>query len=116
MSITQQPKAGKASFGGQRIGEMEAWALYGYGAAHTLREAFTVKSDDVEGREKIHTSITLKEDFPKPLLTESLKVFIKELQGLCLDVSYAKANGNLGDNNNWISLGNENLSFPPEEI
>lgn len=116
MFITEQPEAGKASFGGQRIGEQEAWALYGYGAAHTLKEAFTIKSDDKEGRKKLHRSITLQRKLPKSLLTESFKVFIKELQGLCFDVSYTKTSDNLNDNNNWKSFGNENLSFPPEEV
>ncbi|MEY8001940.1 DNA-directed RNA polymerase subunit beta [Clostridium sp. Mt-5] len=84
--VTQQPLGGKAQFGGQRFGEMEVWALEAYGAAHTLQEILTVKSDDVVGRVKTYESIVKGENIPEPGLPESFKVLIKELQALCLDV------------------------------
>ena len=84
--ITQQPLGGKAQFGGQRLGEMEVWALQAYGAAHTLHELLTVKSDDVEGRSKVYNSIVRGEQMPDFSAPESFNVMIKELQGLCIDV------------------------------
>ena len=84
--ITQQPLGGKAQFGGQRFGEMEVWALQAYGAAHTLHEILTVKSDDVEGRSKVYNSIVRGEQMPQFSAPESFNVMIKELQGLCIDV------------------------------
>ena len=84
--VTQQPLGGKAQFGGQRFGEMEVWALYAYGAAHTLQEILTVKSDDVVGRVKAYEAIVKGENIPEPGIPESFKVLIKELQSLCLDV------------------------------
>ena len=84
--ITQQPLGGKAQFGGQRFGEMEVWALQAYGAAHTLHEILTVKSDDVEGRSKVYNSIVRGEQMPNFSAPESFNVMIKELQGLCIDV------------------------------
>ncbi|MHC1685617.1 MAG: DNA-directed RNA polymerase subunit beta [Clostridiaceae bacterium] len=84
--VTQQPLGGKAQFGGQRFGEMEVWALEAYGAAHTLQEILTVKSDDVSGRVKTYESIVKGENIPEPGIPESFKVLIKELQALCLDV------------------------------
>ena len=84
--ITQQPLGGKAQFGGQRLGEMEVWALQAYGAAHTLHELLTVKSDDVEGRSKVYNSIVRGEQMPEFSTPESFNVMIKELQGLCIDV------------------------------
>ena len=84
--ITQQPLGGKAQFGGQRLGEMEVWALEAYGAAHTLQEMLTVKSDDVQGRAKMYESIVKGDNFPDPNIPESFNVLIRELQGLCLDV------------------------------
>ena len=84
--ITQQPLGGKAQFGGQRLGEMEVWALQAYGAAHTLHELLTVKSDDVEGRSKAYNSIVRGEQMPEFSAPESFNVMIKELQGLCIDV------------------------------
>tara|TARA_X000001036_G_C20644720_1_gene792537 strand:+ start:59 stop:1783 length:1725 start_codon:yes stop_codon:yes gene_type:complete len=84
--ITQQPLGGKAQFGGQRLGEMEVWALQAYGAAHTLHELLTVKSDDVEGRSKVYNSIVRGEQMPAFSTPESFNVMIKELQGLCIDV------------------------------
>ncbi len=84
--VTQQPLGGKAQFGGQRFGEMEVWALEAYGAAHTLQEILTVKSDDVVGRVKTYESIVKGENIPQPGIPESFKVLIKELQALCLNV------------------------------
>ena len=84
--ITQQPLGGKAQFGGQRFGEMEVWALQAYGAAHTLHEILTVKSDDVEGRSKVYNAIVRGEQMPEFSAPESFNVMIKELQGLCVDV------------------------------
>jgi len=84
--ITQQPLGGKAQFGGQRFGEMEVWALEAYGAAHTLQEILTVKSDDVRGRSKVYEAIVKGENLPEPGLPESFNVLIRELQGLGLDV------------------------------
>lgn len=84
--VTQQPLGGKAQFGGQRFGEMEVWALEAYGAAYTLQELLTVKSDDVVGRVKTYESIVKGENVPEPGVPESFKVLIKELQSLCLDV------------------------------
>ena len=85
--ITQQPLGGKAQFGGQRFGEMEVWALEGYGAAHTLQEMLTIKSDDVIGRSKTYESIVKGEPIKTPNVPESFLVLVKELQSLCLDVN-----------------------------
>ena len=90
--VTQQPLGGKAQFGGQRFGEMEVWALEAYGAAYTLQEILTVKSDDVVGRVKTYESIVKGENIPKPGIPESFKVLIKELQSLGLDVQVLDAN------------------------
>ena len=84
--VTQQPLGGKAQFGGQRFGEMEVWALEAYGAAYTLQELLTVKSDDIAGRVKTYEAIVKGENVPEPGVPESFKVLIKELQSLCLDV------------------------------
>jgi len=84
--VTQQPLGGKAQFGGQRFGEMEAWALEAYGAAYTLQELLTVKSDDIAGRVKTYEAIVKGDNVPEPGVPESFKVLIKELQSLCLDV------------------------------
>ena len=84
--VTQQPLGGKAQFGGQRFGEMEVWALEAYGAAYTLQEILTVKSDDVVGRVKTYEAIVKGQNVPKPGIPESFKVLIKELQSLSLDV------------------------------
>ena len=84
--VTQQPLGGKAQFGGQRFGEMEVWALEAYGAAYTLQEILTVKSDDVVGRVKTYEAIVKGQNIPKPGIPESFKVLIKELQSLGLDV------------------------------
>ncbi|GHU66580.1 DNA-directed RNA polymerase subunit beta [Clostridia bacterium] len=85
--ITQQPLGGKAQFGGQRFGEMEVWALEAYGAAYTLQEILTVKSDDIVGRVKTYEAIVKGENIPEPSIPESFKVLIKEMQSLCLDVT-----------------------------
>ena len=85
--ITQQPLGGKAQFGGQRLGEMEVWALEAYGAAHTLQEMLTVKSDDVQGRAKMYETLVKGENLPTPNIPESFNVLVRELQGLCLDVT-----------------------------
>ena len=90
--VTQQPLGGKAQFGGQRFGEMEVWALEAYGAAYTLQEILTVKSDDVVGRVKTYESIVKGLNVPKPGIPESFKVLIKELQSLALDVKVLDAN------------------------
>ena len=84
--VTQQPLAGKAQFGGQRFGEMEVWALEAYGAAHTLQEILTVKSDDVQGRSKVYEAIVKGDNMPKPGIPESFNVLVKELQALGLSV------------------------------
>ncbi len=91
--VTQQPLGGKAQFGGQRFGEMEVWALEAYGAAYTLQEILTVKSDDVVGRVKTYEAIVKGEDVPKPGIPESFRVLIKELQSLGLDVRVQDSNG-----------------------
>jgi DNA-directed RNA polymerase subunit beta len=93
--ITQQPLGGKAQFGGQRFGEMEVWALEAYGAAHTLQEILTVKSDDVRGRSKVYESIVKGDNLPEPGLPESFNVLIRELQGLGLDVELIEENGSV---------------------
>lgn len=85
--ITQQPLGGKAQFGGQRFGEMECWALQGYGASHILQEMLTYKSDDVTGRSKVYEAIIKGDNLPEPGIPESFNVLLKELQGLCLDIN-----------------------------
>ena len=92
--VTQQPLGGKAQFGGQRFGEMEVWALEAYGAAYTLQEMLTVKSDDVLGRTKTYEAIVKGQNIPTPGIPESFKVLVKELQALCLDVKCLDENGN----------------------
>ena len=106
--VTQQPLGGKAQFGGQRFGEMEVWALEAYGAAYTLQEIITVKSDDVVGRVKTFEAIVKGQNVPKPGIPESFKVLVKELQSLCLDVKV------LDKNNEEIDLKqdlDEDLGF-----
>ena len=90
--VTKQPLGGKAQFGGQRFGEMEVWALEGYGAAHTLQEMLTVKSDDIKQREKTYLAIVKGENIPKPGIPESFRVLIKELQGLGLNLEMYSEN------------------------
>ncbi len=91
--VTQQPLGGKAQFGGQRFGEMEVWALEAYGAAYTLQEILTVKSDDVTGRVRTYESIVKGHNVPSPGIPESFKVLVKELQALCLDIKVLDAQG-----------------------
>ncbi|MGW4844261.1 DNA-directed RNA polymerase subunit beta, partial [Nocardia brasiliensis] len=91
--ITQQPLGGKAQFGGQRFGEMECWAMQAYGAAYTLQELLTIKSDDIVGRVKVYEAIVKGENIPEPGIPESFKVLLKELQSLCLNVEVLSAEG-----------------------
>ncbi|MBF6159850.1 DNA-directed RNA polymerase subunit beta [Nocardia cyriacigeorgica] len=91
--ITQQPLGGKAQFGGQRFGEMECWAMQAYGAAYTLQELLTIKSDDVVGRVKVYEAIVKGENIPEPGIPESFKVLLKELQSLCLNVEVLSSDG-----------------------
>ncbi|MBM7770364.1 DNA-directed RNA polymerase subunit beta [Actinokineospora baliensis] len=91
--ITQQPLGGKAQFGGQRFGEMECWAMQAYGAAYTLQELLTIKSDDVLGRVKVYEAIVKGENIPEPGIPESFKVLLKELQSLCLNVEVLSSDG-----------------------
>ena len=91
--VTQQPLGGKAQFGGQRFGEMEVWALEAYGAAYTLQEILTVKSDDINGRRKAYEAIIKGQNIPKPGVPESFKVMVKELQSLALDIRVLDKNG-----------------------
>jgi DNA-directed RNA polymerase subunit beta len=108
--ITQQPLGGKAQFGGQRFGEMEVWALEGYGAAHTLQEMLTIKSDDVVGRSKTYEAIVKGEPIKKPNIPESFRVLIKELQSLCLDAELLGADGAV------TSAGEEMPVVLPEHV
>ncbi len=105
--VTQQPLGGKAQFGGQRFGEMEVWALEAYGAAYTLQEILTVKSDDVIGRVKTYEAIVKGQNVPTPGVPASFKVLVKELQSLCLDVRVLDKEGNEIDLN---TLGDDDLS------
>ena len=111
--VTQQPLGGKAQFGGQRFGEMEVWALEAYGAAYTLQEILTVKSDDVVGRVKTYEAIVKGQNIPQPGIPESFKVLIKELQSLALDVKV------LDENNDEIDLrqnfDDDDVGFNPQE-
>ena len=91
--VTQQPLGGKAQFGGQRFGEMEVWALEAYGAAYTLQEMLTVKSDDTVGRVKAYESIVKGENIPEPSIPESFKVLLKEIQSLALDANVVSEEG-----------------------
>ena len=91
--ITQQPLGGKAQFGGQRFGEMECWAMQAYGAAYTLQELLTIKSDDIVGRVKVYEAIVKGENIPEPGIPESFKVLLKELQALCLNVEVLSSDG-----------------------
>lgn len=91
--ITQQPLGGKAQFGGQRFGEMEVWALEAYGAAYTLHEMMTTKSDDVDGRVRVYGAIVKGDNLPPAGIPESFKVMLKELQSLSLNVEVLNAEG-----------------------
>ena len=107
--VTQQPLGGKAQFGGQRFGEMEVWALEAYGAAYTLQEILTVKSDDVTGRVKTYEAIVQGQNIPTPGVPESFKVLVKELQSLALDVRVLDKNG---DEIELAKIGEEELETP----
>ncbi len=127
--ITQQPLGGKAQFGGQRFGEMEVWALEGYGSAHTLQEILTIKSDDVAGRSKAYESIIKGEPIKKLNIPESFNVLVRELKGLALDVQPLDAEGNIVelvnpmddftnryDQNNNLEANNQTNTVIKEEI
>ena len=108
--VTQQPLGGKAQFGGQRFGEMEVWALEAYGAAYTLQEILTVKSDDVIGRVKTYEAIIKGENISKPGIPESFKVLLKELQSLALEVTVLDEDGNEVQMAETIDYGDEDLT------
>ena len=119
--VTQQPLGGKAQFGGQRFGEMEVWALEAYGAAYTLQEILTIKSDDVVGRVKTYEAIVKGENVPEPGVPEGFKVLIKELQSLGLDVRLYSENDEeleLKENiDDGIDINlEENKNLLPDEI
>lgn len=119
--ITQQPLGGKTQFGGQRFGEMEVWALEGYGAAHMLQEMLTVKSDDIRGRLKTYERIVKGENLAKPGVPESFRVLIKELQGLGLDVEIKYSDGSFGelvlsDEEDEGRESRRHVSFRPDSI
>jgi DNA-directed RNA polymerase subunit beta len=114
--VTQQPLGGKAQFGGQRFGEMEVWALEAYGAAYTLQEILTVKSDDIVGRVKTYESIIKGQNVPKPGIPESFKVLIKELQSLCLDVRVLDKDNLEIDLKQSFDDDNMGLSLKEDEI
>ena len=109
--VTQQPLGGKAQFGGQRFGEMEVWALEAYGAAYTLQEILTVKSDDVIGRVKTYEAIIKGENIPEPGIPESFKVLLKELQSLGLDVRVLRDNGEEVDMSENIDYSDTNYDL-----
>ena len=121
--VTQQPLGGKAQFGGQRFGEMEVWALEAYGAAYTLQEILTVKSDDVTGRVKTYEAIVKGHNVPKPGVPESFKVLVKELQSLCLDVRVLDDQGEEielreddDDDDTVYTAGNESFVTDENEV
>ena len=111
--VTQQPLGGKAQFGGQRFGEMEVWALEAYGAAYTLQEMLTVKSDDTVGRVKAYESIVKSENIPEPSVPESFKVLLKEIQSLGLDVNLVAEEGEveLGEEDDELLRAAEELGI-----
>ncbi len=111
--VTQQPLGGKAQFGGQRFGEMEVWALEAYGAAYTLQEILTVKSDDVTGRVKTYEAIVKGQNIPTPGVPEAFKVLVKELQSLALDVKVLDREGNVIE---LAKLGEEEEEFIPNYV
>ena len=108
--VTQQPLGGKAQFGGQRFGEMEVWALEAYGAAYTLQEILTVKSDDVNGRVKTYEAIVKGQNIPTPGVPEAFKVLVKELQALALDIKILDRDGNEIE---LSTLGEDPMPEPP---
>ena len=106
--VTQQPLGGKAQFGGQRLGEMEVWALEAFGAAYTLQELLTIKSDDMQGRNETLNAIVKGQPIPRPGTPESFKVLMRELQALCLDIAaYTAPENGLESSENEINLMNE---------
>ena len=107
--VTQQPLGGKAQFGGQRFGEMEVWALEAYGAAYTLQEILTVKSDDITGRVKTYEAIVKGQNIPTPGVPEAFKVLVKELQALSLDIKVLDENG---DEIELSKIGEDDLETP----
>jgi DNA-directed RNA polymerase subunit beta len=107
--VTQQPLGGKAQFGGQRFGEMEVWALEAYGAAYTLQEILTVKSDDVVGRVKTYEAIVKGQNIPTPGVPEAFKVLVKELQSLALDI---RVLGEDGEEIELASIGDDDIPSP----
>ena len=111
--VTQQPLGGKAQFGGQRFGEMEVWALEAYGAAYTLQEILTVKSDDVTGRVKTYEAIVKGQNIPTPGVPEAFKVLVKELQSLALDVKVLDKEGNVIE---LSSLGDDDDDMAPNLV
>jgi len=106
--VTQQPLAGKAQFGGQRFGEMEVWALEAYGAAHTLQEILTVKSDDVNGRSRVYEAIVKGQNLPDPGIPESFNVLVKELQALGIKVTLGATPGEGFTGDRTTSMGGNN--------
>ena len=111
--VTQQPLGGKAQFGGQRFGEMEVWALEAYGAAYTLQEMLTVKSDDTVGRVKAYEAIVKSENIPEPSVPESFKVLLKEIQSLGFDVNLVAEEGavDLGEEDDELLRAAEELGI-----
>ena len=105
--VTQQPLGGKAQFGGQRFGEMEVWALEAYGAAHTLQEILTVKSDDISGRVKTYEAIVKGKNIPRPGAPEAFHVLVKELQSLALNITVYDSDGVEVDLKNVLKYGEE---------
>ena len=112
--ITQQPLGGKAQFGGQRFGEMEVWALEAYGAAYTLHEMMTTKSDDVDGRVRVYGAIVKGDNLPPAGIPESFKVLLKEMQSLSLNVEVLNAEGvaiDMKDEDDDPSTSSDDLGF-----
>jgi len=109
--VTQQPLGGKAQNGGQRFGEMEVWALEAYGAAHTLQEILTIKSDDIQGRIKTYEAIIKGKDIPEPGVPESFRVLMHELQGLAIDIRLLDENNNEVD----ITLDDDDQDVHPAQ-
>lgn len=114
--VTQQPLGGKAQFGGQRLGEMEVWALEAYGASNILQEMLTVKSDDVVGRTKTYEAIIKGEEMPESDLPESFKVLLKELQALALDVELCDENNNIINVDEELNKEDTTLEYSPSEL
>ena len=115
--VTQQPLGGRAQQGGQRLGEMEVWALEAFGAAYTLQELLTIKSDDMQGRNETLNAIVKGQPIPRPGTPESFKVLMRELQALCLDIAvYSKSDASIGLKDCEINLMDELNSFPENQL